>query len=171
MPENKPICGRDRHYWKWLNNANDATGKVTDITAPMGAPAKKPRKRRSLIIRFLGLVFGVVMIVVVAGMGAAGFFLWKASADLPDYEVLARYEPPMMTRIHADNGSLIAEFSRERRVYVPLSAVPPRVIQAFLSAEDKSFYQHGGLDIQGIVRAIVTNLAHSGGDRKVGAST
>jgi penicillin-binding protein 1A len=170
MPENKPICGRDQHYWKWLNKDKNGTGKVMDIIAPMGAPAKKPRKRRSLIIRFLGLVFGVVMIVFVAGAGAAGFFLWKASADLPDYEVLARYEPPMMTRIHADNGSLIAEFSRERRVYVPLSAVPPRVIQAFLSAEDKSFYQHGGLDIQGIVRAIVTNLGSSG-DHKVGAST
>ena len=142
-----------------------------DITAPISAPGKKPRKRRSLIIRFVGLVFAAVMIVFVVGLGGAGFFLWKVSADLPDYEVLARYEPPVMTRIHADDGSLIAEFSRERRIYVPFSAIPPRVIQAFLSAEDKSFYQHGGLDIQGIVRAIVTNLAHSGGDHKVGAST
>jgi penicillin-binding protein 1A len=142
-----------------------------DITAPVSAPGKKPRKRRSLIIRFVGLIFAAVMIVFVVGLGGAGFFLWKVSKDLPDYEVLARYEPPVMTRIHADDGSLIAEFSRERRIYVPFSAIPPRVIQAFLSAEDKSFYTHGGLDIQGIVRAIGTNLAHSGGDHKVGAST
>ena len=141
-----------------------------DITAPISAPGKKPRKRRSLIIRFVGLVFAAVMIVFVVGLGGAGFFLWKVSKDLPDYEVLARYEPPVMTRIHADDGSLISEFARERRIYVPYSALPEKLIQAFLSAEDKSFYQHGGLDIQGIVRAIVTNLAHSGGP-KVGAST
>ena len=142
-----------------------------DITTPISAPGKKPRKRRSLIIKFVGLVFAAVMIVFVVGLGGAGFFLWKVSKDLPDYEVLARYEPPVMTRIHADDGSLIAEFSRERRIYVPFSAIPPRVIQAFLSAEDKSFYTHGGLDIQGIIRAVVTNLAHSGAHHKVGAST
>src|SRR6478752_5309704 len=141
-----------------------------DITAPVSAPGKKPRKRRSLIIRFVGLIFAAVMIVFVVGLGGAGFFLWKVSKDLPDYEVLARYEPPVMTRIHADDGSLIAEFARERRIYVPFSAIPDRVVQAFLSAEDKSFYQHGGLDIQGILRAAITNFGSSGG-QKMGAST
>src|SRR5262249_18677763 len=70
-------------------------------------------------------------------------------------------------------GDLIAEFARERRIYVPYTAIPPIVIEAFISAEDKNFYQHGGLDIQGILRAAVTNLskAQSGSSRMVGAST
>src|SRR4029453_3899617 len=94
----------------------------------------------------------------------------KVSKGLPDYEVLAKYEPPVMTRIHANDGNLIAEFARERRIYVPFSAIPDRLVEAFLSAEDKTFYQHGGIDMQGILRAVFTNLGSSGG-RKVGAST
>ncbi len=98
--------------------------------------------------------------------------MWKVSKDLPDYEVLAKYEPPVMTRIHANDGSLIAEFARERRIYVPFTAMPDCVTHAFISAEDKNFYQHGGLDIQGIIRAAVTNLSSmQSGGRKVGAST
>ncbi|MGC2410519.1 MAG: penicillin-binding protein 1A [Methyloceanibacter sp.] len=112
------------------------------------------------------------MIVFVAVAVAAAFVLWKVSKDLPDYEALAKYEPPVMTRIHANDGSLIAEFARERRIFVPYAAIPDRVIRAFISAEDKNFYQHGGLDIQGILRAAVTNLSSmQSGGRKVGAST
>jgi penicillin-binding protein 1A len=98
--------------------------------------------------------------------------LWKVSKDLPDYEVLAKYEPPVMTRIHANDGNMIAEFARERRIYVPFNAIPDRVVEAFISAEDKNFYQHGGLDIQGILRAAVTNMSSAqSGRRMVGAST
>ena len=99
------------------------------------------------------------MIVFIAVAGAAAFVLWKVSKELPDYEVLAKYEPPVMTRIHANDGALIAEFSRERRIYVPITAIPDCIIDAFISAEDKNFYQHGGLDIQGILRAVVTNIS------------
>jgi penicillin-binding protein 1A len=106
----------------------------------------------------------------VAVAAAAAFILWKVSKDLPDYEVLAKYEPPVMTRIHANDGNMIAEFSRERRIYVPYTAIPDRLISAFLAAEDKTFYQHGGIDIQGILRAVFTNFGSSGG-HKVGAST
>jgi penicillin-binding protein 1A len=89
-----------------------------------------------------------------------------------DYEVLAKYEPPVMTRIHANDGNMIAEFARERRIYVPFNAIPDRVVEAFISAEDKNFYQHGGLDIQGILRAAVTNMSSAqSGRRMVGAST
>ncbi len=117
-------------------------------------------------------MFAATMILFVAVAAGAAFVLWKVSQDLPDYEVLANYEPPVMTRIHANDGNLIAEFSRERRIYVPLAAIPDRLIEAFLSAEDKNFYQHGGLDIQGILRAAVTNLSSlQSGRRMVGAST
>jgi penicillin-binding protein 1A len=115
-------------------------------------------------------MFAAGMIVFVAVAAAAAFILWKVSKDLPDYEVLAKYEPPVMTRIHANDGNMIAEFSRERRIYVPYTAIPDRLISAFLAAEDKTFYQHGGIDIQGILRAVFTNFGSSGG-HKVGAST
>ena len=76
------------------------------------------------------------------------------SQDLPDYESLAKYEPPVMTRIHAHNGALIAEYARERRIFVPINTIPKRVIAAFLSAEDSRFYEHGGVDFQGVARAV-----------------
>ena len=139
-----------------------------DITAPNKLP--KVRRRRGFLLRLLGFIFAASMIVFVAVAAAAAFMLWKVSKDLPDYEVLAKYEPPVMTRIHANDGNLIAEFARERRIYVPFKAIPDRLVEAFLSAEDKTFYQHGGIDIQGILRAAVTNLGSSG-SRKVGAST
>ena len=142
-----------------------------DITAPVTPPKQgKKKKRGGFFLRFLGFVFAACMILSIAVAGAVAFVLWKVSQELPDYEKLARYEPPVMTRIHADDGRLIAEYARQRRIYVPITAVPKRVIDAYLSAEDKNFYQHGGLDIQGIVRALVANLS-SGSGGKQGAST
>lgn len=144
-----------------------------DITAPVKPPENRRRRRRGgFFLRFLGFMFAAGMILFIAVAGAAAFVLWKVSNELPDYEVLAKYEPPVMTRIHANNGALIAEFSRERRIYVPITAVPECIIEAFISAEDKNFYQHGGLDVQGIVRAVVTNMSNlQSGRRAVGAST
>ena len=139
-----------------------------DITAPNKPP--KVRRRRGFLLRIFGFMFAASLIVFVAVAAAAAFILWKVSKDLPDYEVLAKYEPPVMTRIHANDGNMIAEFSRERRIYVPFTAIPDQLIHAFLSAEDKTFYQHGGIDIQGILRAVFTNFGSSGG-HKVGAST
>jgi penicillin-binding protein 1A len=139
-----------------------------DITAPNNL--LKVRRRRGFLLRLFGIMFAASMIVFVAVAAAAAFILWKVSKDLPDYEVLAKYEPPVMTRIHANDGNMIAEFSRERRIYVPYTAIPDRLISAFLAAEDKTFYQHGGIDIQGILRAVFTNFGSSGG-HKVGAST
>ncbi|ODA68831.1 Penicillin-binding protein 1A [Methyloligella halotolerans] len=144
-----------------------------DITAPIRPPENgRRRKRGSFVLRFLGFLFAAGMILFVAGAAVAAFFLWKVSQELPDYEVLAKYEPPVMTRLHANDGRLIAEYSRQRRIYVPITAIPDKVVQAFISAEDKNFYQHGGLDIQGIIRAVVTNLNNiQSGRRMVGAST
>jgi penicillin-binding protein 1A len=103
---------------------------------------------------------------------AAGVLLQTFNADLPDYDSLAKYEPPVMTRIHAADGQLVAEHARERRLYLPIQAVPDLIKAAFLSAEDKNFYEHGGIDVPGILRALVVNLQNSGsGKRPVGAST
>jgi penicillin-binding protein 1A len=144
-----------------------------DITASVKPPEQRRRRKRGgFFLRLLGFMFAASMILAIAVAGAVAFVLWKVSQELPDYEVLAKYEPPVMTRIHANDGRLIAEYARQRRIYVPITAIPKRVIDAFISAEDKNFYQHGGLDIQGIVRAIVTNMsAMQSGGRMVGAST
>jgi penicillin-binding protein 1A len=132
----------------------------------------RPKRRKSLLLSFLGFVFGTGVLLFLGASGVAGYLLWKASKDLPDYEQLARYEPPVMTRIHAVDGSLMAEYARERRIFVPINTIPKRVIQAYLSAEDKRFYEHGGLDFYGLGRAVVTNIRNYGrGRNPQGAST
>ncbi|MBX6320663.1 MAG: penicillin-binding protein 1A [Rhodospirillaceae bacterium] len=107
---------------------------------------------------------------MVAVAGTAVVLYKRYSADLPDYQKLASYEPPIVSRVYANDGRLIAEYATENRFFVPISAIPKRVIDAFLAAEDKTFYSHPGLDIPGIIRAVLTNLAHR--DRRpIGAST
>jgi penicillin-binding protein 1A len=123
-----------------------------------------------IILRLFGFLFSLGAIFFVIGTGAIGYLSWKILRDLPDHAQLANYAPPVMTRVHAADGSLIAEYARERRLYLPIQAIPKLVISAFLSAEDKNFYKHAGIDPEGIVRAVVANL-RSGGRREQGAST
>src|SRR6201988_331253 len=125
-----------------------------------------------LLLRFFGWIFAVGTVVFLVGVaGAAGMF-WHFSKDLPDYSQLQDYEPPVMTRVHAGNGSLLAEYATQRRLYLPIQAIPKLVLNAFISAEDKSFYDHGGLDFQGIARAVVFMAQNYGtGRRPQGAST
>ncbi|MFZ0851862.1 MAG: transglycosylase domain-containing protein, partial [Hyphomicrobiaceae bacterium] len=144
--------------------------RPTPILPPPAAPIKK-RKRRSWLLGFLGFGFASAVVMFLAAAAVAGFFFWKVSRDLPDYESLAKYEPPVMTRIHAHDGSLMAEYARERRIFVPINVVPKLVIAAFLSAEDKRFYEHGGLDFAGIGRALINNFQNWGKKRPEGAST
>ncbi|MGQ0676557.1 MAG: penicillin-binding protein 1A, partial [Rhodospirillales bacterium] len=104
--------------------------------------------------------------------GGLGVLYLHYSRGLPDYQQLADYQPPVMTRVYAGDGRLLSEYAIEKRVFVPVKAMPRPVINAFLAAEDKNFYQHHGVDPLGIVRAAVTNLSHYGSDRRpVGAST
>jgi penicillin-binding protein 1A len=124
------------------------------------------------ILRFFGFLFAAGTILFVVGVAAAAGLMWHFSKDLPDYSQLQDYEPPVMTRVHAADGSLVAEYARERRLYIPIQAVPKRVINAFLAAEDKNFYEHGGLDFIGIARAAVNYLQNYGSNRHPqGAST
>src|SRR4249920_2747388 len=125
-----------------------------------------------LVLRFLGLLFAAGTILFVVGVAASAGLLWHFSKDLPDYSQLQDYEPPVMTRVHAADGSLVAEYARERRLYIPIQAVPKLVVSAFLSAEDKNFYEHGGLDFTGIARAGVVYAQNFGSGRHPqGAST
>src|SRR5215213_8947536 len=120
------------------------------------------------VLRFFGFLFSLGAIAFLIGAAAAAYFYWQFSQDLPDHAALANYEPPVMTRVHASDGSLLAEYAREKRLYIPIQAVPKLVIAAFLSAEDKNFYKHSGIDPEGIVRAALTNFRTG---RKQGAST
>ena len=89
---------------------------------------------------------------------------------MPDHEQLINYEPPMVTRVYASNGRLISEYAAEQRSYVPLESVPKIVINSFLVAEDKNFYNHIGIDFTSILRAVKRNINNIGG-RPEGAST
>src|SRR5450755_1774676 len=122
-----------------------------------------------LIARFFGFAFatGTILFVIVAAVVAA--VVWKYQQDLPDYSQLENYEPPVMTRVHAGDGSLLAEYARERRLYLPSAAIPPLVKEAFIAAEDKNFYTHRGFDPEGIVRAAYVFL--QGSKHVQGAST
>ncbi|WP_142416740.1 penicillin-binding protein 1A [Bartonella massiliensis] len=109
--------------------------------------------------------------------GLCGAIIWgvmtsgRANA-LPDYEVLSLYEPPVMTRVHAADGSLMAEFATKHRLYLPIQSIPKLVKDAFISAEDKNFYHHFGLDPEGLSRALINNIRNIGsGRRPEGAST
>src|SRR5690554_1267340 len=105
------------------------------------------------MLRLLGWLFGFGMFAVLAGIGVAAIYLTTVAAELPDYTVLKDYQPPVTTRVHAADGTLLAEFARERRLFQPIETVPPLLIEAFLSAEDKDFYGHGGIAIDGVFRA------------------
>lgn len=125
-----------------------------------------------LLLRFFGFLFAAGTILFVVGVAATTGLLWHYSKDLPDYSQLQDYEPPVMTRVHAADGSLVAEYARERRLYIPIQAVPKLVINAFLAAEDKNFYEHGGLDFFGITRAALNYAQNFGSGRHPqGAST
>nr|WP_299502804.1 penicillin-binding protein 1A [uncultured Rhizobium sp.] len=124
------------------------------------------------MIRLIGYLFGLASVLALIVAGGVAIYLNGMTKDLPNYEVLASYAPPVTTRIHAGNGALMAEYARERRLFLPIQAIPDRVKAAFLSAEDKNFYNHPGVDIYGLGRAILVNLQNFGsGRRPVGAST
>jgi penicillin-binding protein 1A len=126
------------------------------------------------MLRVLGWLFGFGVFCALAGLAVAGVYLAKISGELPDYTVLKDYQPPVTTRVHAADGTLLAEYARERRLFQPIETIPQVLIEAFLSAEDKDFYKHGGIDFAGVVRAVRDNvLAKVEGDSGplVGAST
>src|ERR1700754_3604188 len=125
-----------------------------------------------LLVRFLGFLFAAGTVIFLVGVAAAAGMIWHFSKDLPDYSQLQDYEPPVMTRVHAADGSLLAEYSKERRLYLPIQAIPKPVINAFLAAEDKNFYEHGGIDYSGTARAALLYAQNFGSNRRPqGAST
>jgi len=124
------------------------------------------------MLRFLAVTAALLLVAALAVAGGGLWVFYEFGKGLPDYRQLADYEPPVMTRVHAGDGRLLAEYAIEKRVFVPLGAMPPRVVQAFIAAEDQNFFEHSGVDPMGVARAIVQNLKNVGsGRRLVGAST
>jgi len=125
-----------------------------------------------MIIRFLRYLVTLALVGFIVLLGGATAYVSETSKDLPNYAVLEKYEPPVMTRFHAADGGLMAEFATNRRLYLPIQAVPDLIRAAFISAEDKNFFSHFGLDPEGLARALVNNAKNIGsGKRPEGAST
>lgn len=123
-------------------------------------------------MRFLSALFSFAILLLLSGAFAVFLLFKHYSADLPDYTYLKDYHPPILTRLYADDGRMLATIAAEQRVFVPIGAIPSLVKEAFISAEDQNFYTHTGVDIWGIARAAVTNLQNVGaGRRPMGAST
>ena len=84
--------------------------------------------------------------------------LWTFSNNIPDYKFLKNYKPPVSSKMYSGKGDLVADFSKEKRIFVPYSTIPENVINAFLSAEDKNFFSHPGVDAKGVLRAMINNV-------------
>ena len=122
------------------------------------------------ILSLFGTVFSLITLVVVIVGLSIGAVLHIYGKDLPSHESLANYTPPTISRIYSSEGRIIDEFARERRLFTPAEDIPDLVKQAFISAEDKNFYTHGGYDALGIASAIV-DAVKSRGRNVRGAST
>ena len=123
-------------------------------------------------MRFLSTLVSLFFFGSVAVAVLAFLVVLHYSIGLPDYRQLENYEPPITTRLYANDGSLLMEYATEKRTFVPVDKIPTRLKQAFLSAEDKTFYEHGGIDLTGLLRAIFVNVQNFGKNRRpVGAST
>ena len=98
--------------------------------------------------------------------------LWTFSNSIPDYRFLKNYKPPVSSKMYSGNGKLVADFSKEKRIFVPYEAIPKNVINSFLSAEDKNFFSHPGVDAKGVMRAIINNVQNIMSSKRLeGAST
>ena len=109
------------------------------------------------------------MLVILVGVFS---ILWIYSNKLPDYKFLKNYKPPVSSKLYSGNGVLVSDFSSEKRIFVPFEAIPNVVINSFLSAEDKNFFYHPGVDAKGIVRAVKNNIKNALKSKRLeGAST
>lgn len=114
----------------------------------------------------------IFAVLILVGCGITAYIIYHYSRDLPDYSQLARYYPPSVTRIYSHDGKLMEEYAFERRVFVPINSIPSSLIESFIAAEDKNFYNHPGVDLLGIIRAAFLNISNYLHHRRMeGAST
>ncbi len=119
---------------------------------------------KNILLIFISIV--LLTSVLIVGV------LWTYSNDIPDYKFLKNYKPPVSSKVYSGEGELVADFSQEKRVFVPYSSIPKNIINAFLSAEDKNFFSHPGVDAKGVLRAVINNISNIiSSERLEGAST
>ena len=98
--------------------------------------------------------------------------LWSFSNNIPDYKFLKNYKPPVSSKVYSGDGQLVADFSQEKRIFIPYNSIPQNVVNSFLSAEDKNFFSHPGVDAKGVLRAIINNIQNIITSKRLeGAST
>ena len=117
-----------------------------------------------------------IIVFITSGILLSGILLlsilWGFSNNLPDYKFLKNYKPPVSSKVYAGNGELISDFSSEKRIFVPYEAIPKKIINSFLSAEDKNFFTHPGVDAKGVLRAVIKNISNILSSKRLeGAST
>ena len=117
-------------------------------------------------LAIFGLLSSILILTVIISV------LWTYSNKLPDYKYLQSYKPPVSSKVYSGDGILVSDFSSEKRIFVPYSSISQTVINAFLSAEDKNFFDHPGVDAKGVVRAIKNNIFNIINSKRLeGAST
>ena len=119
---------------------------------------------KNIFVVFVGLFLLASITILIV--------LWIFSNSIPDYKFLKNYKPPVSSKMYSGNGELVADFSREKRIFIPYEAIPKNVINSFLSAEDKNFFSHPGVDAKGVMRAIINNIKNILSSKRLeGAST
>jgi penicillin-binding protein 1A len=121
------------------------------------------------VLNFFKILLACATAALIVGTGVVAGLFWHFSHGLPDHKQLADYQPATVSRLYASDGRLLAEYAHEKRVFVPVAAMPKRVLQAFVAAEDQRFFTHPGVDFVGVIRAVIANLSHPG-QRPEGAS-
>ena len=106
---------------------------------------------------FRNTIISIISLILIISVFILGI-LWTFSNNIPDYKFLKNYKPPVSSKVYSGNGDLVADFSKEKRIFIPFSSIPKNVINAFLSAEDKNFFSHPGVDAKGVLRASINNV-------------
>ena len=121
------------------------------------------------------IIKNIFILILSLGLLSAFFVLavlWAFSNNLPDYKFLKSYKPPVSSKVYSGNGELVNDFSTEKRIFVPYNSISKKIINSFLSAEDKNFYSHPGVDAKGVLRAIINNISNIASSKRLeGAST
>jgi penicillin-binding protein 1A len=124
------------------------------------------------MLRFINFSIKFLIIFLLISLFFIFSTFWYFSIGLPDYKKLSNYQPPISSRVYSNDGKLIAEYALEKRLFIPYGSIPKKIINSFLSAEDKNFFNHPGIDAQGILRAIIKNFKNLNENRRLeGAST
>ena len=110
---------------------------------------------------FFKTIIKLTIVILTLGLMFTFSTLWYFSSDLPDYKILSNYKPPISSRVHSGEGNLIAEYALQKRLFIPYDSIPKKIIYSFLSAEDKNFFSHPGVDAKSITRAIIKNVKNA----------